>query len=392
MKKNKSKQKKNNLEIQKIKEVSIINKIIIEKDNLLNNIKVIKERAQNSRIIAVLKGNAYGVGNNILPGILIEQGINTFAVTEVQEAVQLRNLGIYNEILVLNSTCVKEEVFQIVLNDFIATIGSYESLDALIKECSMQNKTIKAHIKIDTGFSRFGFDANKLLTDEGLADFVAKMQSQDCVEISGAYTHFQESYSNDPKRTIEQFNLFTKVTQRLKDNGFDLMCHCSNSCALFKYPQMNLDAVRVGSAFSGKLQIKENTGLKRVGYLETQICEIRNLKKGARIGYSGTATLKQDTKVGICEVGYADGMFVNGPKDECRLIDKLRNIKHALCALIEDKNRYVYLNNKKVKILGRIGMKNFVIDLSNVDGHVGDRIKIEINLVLSNQLIPRELY
>ena len=371
--------------------MSYINKVVIEKDNLLNNIKIIKDKANNSRVIAVLKGNAYGIGNNLLPNILIEQGINTFAVTEVQEAVQLRNLGVYNEILVLNSTCIKEEVFQIVLNDFIATIGSFESLDALIKECSKQNKTIKAHIKIDTGFSRFGFDAKELLKDECLEDFVAKMQSQDCVEIAGAYTHFQESYSDNPKRTLEQFELFNKVTQRLKDKGFELMCHCSNSSALFKYPQMNLDAVRIGSAFSGRLQIKENTGLKRVGYLETQICEIRNLKKNARIGYSGTTILNNDTRVGICEVGYADGIFVNGPRDASRFIDKLRNLKQVLISFFRDDNRYVFINGKKARILGRIGMKNFVVDLTNIDAHVGDRVRVDVNLVLTNQLIPREL-
>ena len=139
------------------------------------------------------------------------------------------------------------------------------------------------------------------------------------------------------------------------------------------------------------MQITNTTGLQRVGYLESEICEIKNLKKGNKIGYSGTCELKKDTKVAIVEAGYYEGVGVTGPKDSVRVIDKLRALKKDLIAMTNDGKRYVEINDKKYPILGRIGMKNFMIDISDSDIQIGEKVKIDINLILSNQFIKRVL-
>ena len=255
-----------------------INRVVIEAEKLQHNIEVIKNRisavdGNTPKIIAVLKGNAYGMGYKNVAQKLIENGIDMFAVSEVAEALEMRNLGIQNEILVLNSTNSLEEAKLIVKNNLTATIDSIEELKLFQKICEDENANIKYHIKVDTGFSRFGFLYNELLKEEFVDSLKDTIEKCDRLKQTGIYTHFIESYANSSGTTIEQFNRFEKVVKYLKSKGIDVgLRHVANSSAFFKYPNMYLDAVRIGSAFSGRLQIAENTELSRVGYFESEVC------------------------------------------------------------------------------------------------------------------------
>ena len=383
-----------------------MNKIIIERDKLLNNIKLIKDEANNSpyenkpTIIAVLKGNAYGVSIPIMTELLVQNGINFFAATDVYEALEIKKQGYDCQILVLNSTCIKEEIRLIIENGLIASCGSFESIKLLEEEAANLNKSVRFHINIDTGMHRFGIRGEELLgslnedsSKESKVDSLESLLSKlKLAKLSGIYTHFQQSYEKDSKKTREQFSLFINVLNRLKSKDIDYgMAHCSNTSAFFKYPEMRLDAVRIGSAFSGRCQAGIGKALKRVGYLESRICEINYLKAGDRVFYSGMYKCKNDMKVGIVEAGYFEGFDTVGPKDKFKLSNKLRSLKNLLLDLFKDTNNYVVVNNRKVQVLGRIGMKNFVIDLSNVDAKINDAVKIDVGLTLCNSTIPREL-
>ena len=378
-----------------------MNKVIIEEDVLQHNIDVIKDKIKNSntspKIIAVVKNNAYGMGYGVLAQKLLENGIDFFAVSEINEGIELRNLGLSNDILILNSTSIYEDVRSAIKNDLILTIGSFDALETAEKIAKEENKEVRIHLKLDTGFSRFGFDADLICADnKSPIDLPSAIKdafvSSPHLKLCGTYTHFQESYSRDSKTTRAQFSKFCKACECLSNNGLELgIKHCCNSSAFFKYPDMYLDAIRIGSAFTGRLQISENTGLKRVGYLQSSICDVKYLKKGSKIGYSGLYKLNKDTKVAVVECGYSDGFGVSGPRDSARLIDKLRKLKSILKDFFNDCNTYVMLNNHKVKVLGRIGMKNFVVDVNDIDCKVGDKVKIDINIVLCNQSIERVL-
>ncbi|MBO5142493.1 MAG: alanine racemase [Clostridia bacterium] len=392
-----------------------MNLIVIEEEKIQHNINIIKEKVKNitddngvsPKIIAVLKGNAYGMGIINVAKKLLDNNIDFFAVTEIAEAIELRNSGFNNEILVLNSTCIKEEVEQIVDKNLIATVGSIEALNMLNEVAKNKQKVINYHLKIDTGFCRFGFDANKIVNSKVMNERLVEececennllekltnsIKSSNNIKLTGTYSHFQESYANDDKMTRKQFNIFLDVISKLKSANINPgMLHICNSSAFFKYKEMYMNAVRIGSALTGRLQISNTTGLQRVGYLESEICDIKYVKKGQKIGYSGTYEIKKDTKTAVVEAGYFDGVGVTGPKDSVRLIDKIRAIKRDLIALSKDGTRYVEINEKRYPILGRIGMKNFMIDISNENVQIGEKIKIDINLVLANQNIKREL-
>lgn len=376
-----------------------MSQIMIEEKKLQHNIDIIKGKIKNITddkgnpitIIAVLKGNAYGMGVELVAKKLLDNNINFFAVTEVDEAIKLRKEGYTNEILVLNSTSIKEEVEEIVDNNLIATIGSLEALNTLDEVAKQKQKIVNCHLKIDTGFCRFGFYLEDLQNNV-VEELKEELRNKKNIKITGTYSHFQEAYAKDDKTTRKQFNKFLDVVAKLKKAGIETgMLHICNSSAFFKYKEMYLNAVRIGSAFSGRLQISNTTGLQRVGYLESRVCEIKSLKKGDKIGYSGTYKLNNDTRIAIVEAGYSDGIGVSGPKDSVRLIDKLRALKNVLKTLTKDGTRYVEMKGKKYPILGRIGMKNLIVDIAKEDIQVGEVVKIDINLVLANQTLKRIL-
>lgn len=368
-----------------------MNKIIIESDKLQHNINIVLDKVKNLEvvptIIGVLKGNGYGMGILILAKKLIDNGINFFAVSSIDEAKVLRDAGYTNPILLLESTLIEEEIYDIIDYNLIATVGSYESVKKINELAEKQGKVVEAHLKIDTGFGRFGF----VIKDNDVSEILKAFDGADFIKVTGTYSHFIESYSNNSKLALKQFNDFMNVVALLKVQNFDVgMLHICNSSAFFKYPYMYLDAVRIGSAFTGRLQISNRTSLKRIGYLESDVCEIKKLPKGYNIGYSATAKLKKDSKVAIVLAGYADGVGVSGPKDSVRFIDKLRKLKVCLKSFFNNERFYVVINNRRYPVLGRIGMKNLMIDVTDSDVKVGDKVKIEVRLGLVNNFINRQ--
>ena len=342
-----------------------MNKIIIEKEFLDHNLRIIKKYlADNSmdnkvpNIIAVVKGNGYGLGLVEFSSYLHDNRIETFAVTDTQDAIKLKNIGI-KDILILNGTELNDELQCIVDNDFIASCGSIEAINKLNQLGLSSNKIIRIHLKIDTGFSRYGFIASKILNDESVFnDLIKTIKESNNLKIAGIYTHFQESYADDSKRTNEQFKLFMDVVSKIEQAGVSVgIRHVANSYAFLKYPNMFLDAVRIGGIFSGR--VVNNIGLKKAGYLESEISTIKGLPKGRLIGYSGTYITKKDTKVAVIPAGYYEGVDVHGPRDKVRLIDKLRTLRDAIVKFFKDDRHFVTVNGSKVPVLRANWHENF---------------------------------
>lgn len=370
-----------------------MNKLVINKEDLRHNIQKIKEYALKTgkddkgnplKIIAVVKGNGYGLGLVEYTKFLIDNGIEIIAVSTVEEAIKLREEGIKKDILMLSSTAIKEDIEKLIDNNIIITIGSKNDIEIAEKIGKEKNLEIRAHLKIDTGFGRYGFIYSN--RDE-MIEVLKQIKN---IKIEGTFSHFSISFY-DEKYTKEQFKRFIDVVEVLKMNEIETgMLHICNSSAFIKFPQMHLNAVRIGSAFLGRIAFGNNLGLKKIAHLESSVSEIKKLPKGFNIGYSNSYKTTKETKVAIIPCGYMDGINVRNGADMYRAIDKLRYLVIAIKDFFRKKDMYVKISNKSCKILGRIGTYHIVCDITGKDINIGDTVEIPINPRFVDSSLRRE--
>ena len=370
-----------------------MNTLVINKEDLRQNINKIKEYAKKSgqddagkdvKIIAVVKGNGYGMGIVEYTKFLIDNGISMFAVSTMEEALKLRKEGIKEEILMLSSTAIEDDVRTLVKNKIILTIGSKEDIIIAEKIGKEENQTIRVHLKIDTGFGRYGFVYSK--RDE----MVEALKNIQNVKIEGTYTHFSISFF-DEKYTKLQFKRFIDVIEVLKMNKIETgMLHVCNSSAFVKYREMHLNAVRIGSAFLGRLSFENNVGLKKIGYLESAVSEIKDLPKGFNVGYSNTYKTKTETKIAVIPCGYMDGINIINNRDMFRTIDKLRYIVRDIKDFFKKQKIYIKIKDKNYEIIGRIGTYHIICNISNSDIKIGNKVIINVNPKFVDSSIRRE--
>lgn len=368
--------------------------LVINKDDLRHNIKKIKEFAKldipddngkKYKLIGVVKGNGYGLGLIEYSKILIDNGIQTLAVATVEEALLLRESGIKEDILMMSSTSLKEDLKTLIDNNIIITIGSKECAEIVKKISEKINTKIRAHIKIDTGFGRYGFLYNDIKV---IIDTIKKLSN---ITIEGIYSHFSLAYYKNDKCTIEQFNKFMNVIEILKLNDINIETfHICNSPAFLNYPQMHLNAARIGSAFLGRVASENNIGLKKIGQLKTNIAEIKVVPKGYNIGYLNSYKTKKETKVAILQIGYMDGYNITLKEDMFRGVDKLRNLSHSIKNLLKKSTLRVTVNNKKYNVIGKIGMYHITIDITDSDVKINDLVYLDVNPLHVDSKIRRE--
>lgn len=372
--------------------------LVINREDLKHNIRKIKTlisetgRQDNHKpiqIIGVVKGNGYGLGLIKYSKFLIDNGINFLAVSTVEEALKLREAKIETRILMLSSTCIKKDIKKLVENDIILTIGSKEALDVVEEIGNELEKKIKVHIKIDTGFGRYGFIYNK---KQDLVDYLKNTKN---IKIEGTYSHLSLAFYEKNKYSNIQFERFMDVIEHLKENKIETgILHICNSSGFLKFKNMRLNAVRIGSAFLGRISVPNVYGLKKIAYLSSEVAEIKKLPKGYNIGYSNAYKTRKETEIAIIPCGYADGFNVREQRDMFRKRDRLRYIVRDIKDSFKDKSLFVeILSNgeyKKCKVLGRLGMFHTVVDITNKDIKIGDKAKFSVNPMFIESSIRRE--
>lgn len=366
--------------------------VVINKEDLRYNIKKIKEYADTNlpddkgnkvKIIAVVKANGYGLGIVEYTKFLIDNGIDFFAVSTIEEALKLREAGIKEKLLMLSSTSLEEDIRTLVENNVIITIGSKESAEVANKIGQELNKKVKAHLKIDTGFGRYGFVYNNR------EEMIKTLKTLENIKIEGTFTHFSNAYYDD-KYTKLQFDRFMDCIEVLKMNDIETgMLHVCNTSAFIKFPNMHLNAVRVGSAFTGRISFKNSMGLRKIGYLKANVSEIKELPKGFNIGYSNVYTTKKETKVAIIPCGYADGFNVQTGIDMFRTIDKIRYIIGDLKNLFKKQQIFIEINDQKCPILGRVGTYHITVDITGKNVKIGDEAILGTNIKHIDSTIKR---
>jgi alanine racemase len=358
-------------------------RVIVQKDSIISNLKTIQKEVKVP-IIAVLKGNGYGIGDTQFAKILLENGIKTLAVSRIEEAEVLVANFPRADILLMTPYSTENEVERIVDAGFIATVGSFESAVLLNGIAEARGVTVRVHIKIDTGMGRFGFlpeETNKVIE---IKKFMTNL------DIVGIFTHLSNCFDKGERSVREQYSRFTKFIEVLERAGVPhSIAHIANSSGALLYPWLRLDAVRIGSALLGRLSIRDKWGLKKVGKVECIVSDIRWLPKGHNIGYADTFKTKKATRIAVIPAGYSDGLFMQRVPDTFRLRDILRYSLQNAVRLFKDNKLYCHIDGKRARVLGRIGLASIVVDITDIDCVIGQSVFFDVNLLFVDSRIER---
>ena len=364
-------------------------KLIINRKDLKNNLKIIRKMVDSSgkdddrnnvKIIAVVKGNGMGLGLVQFSKFLVNNGIEILAVANIEEAIELRQAGIKEEILMLTPMSMEKELKKLIDNQITLTVSSLEQIEKIEK---IAKNDVKVHIKIDTGFGRYGFLYNNL------EKILQAFKMCDKTKVVGTYTHFSKPI--DEKSTIKQFNRFLEVIAYIKKEGQNPgMLHCSESTAFLKYRMMNLNAVRLGSILQGRTLITVPNLLK-IGVFKSSIQEIKCIPKGYNISYGNMYKTKKQTKIAVIPVGYIDGFNVRKDRDVFSFKENVLSVGIEIKKFFNNNNLKVTINGKKYNVLGRVGMYHCAIDITNSDDiSVDDEVILDIPPMFTNSMIRRE--
>lgn len=355
-----------------------MSRYVIEIEKLKENIEYVKKRA-GVPVIGVVKGNGYGFGIKELTEVLKECSINFFAVTEVTDIPVLKEiLDDTDNILVMRSTCIESEARQIAENGCIATIGSEESCRVMEQVAEKLGIKVKCHLKIDTGMGRYGFMPSEITK----AISCYKMPN---LEFTGIYTHFSSAFRN-AELTKAQLAVFKDCIEQINIAGYKTgTAHCSNSPALLNVDGVSMDAVRIGSAFTGRVITKAKTPLQRLGRLEAEVVDVKTVPAGYSIGYNGLFKTKRETKVAIVPIGHYDGF---GLQKERETAD-LRYVLSAAKQFAKKKQMYMRINGRMFHVIGEIGLSHTAVDITGSDIKPGDTASVDISPLMVNPRIER---
>lgn len=323
---------------------------------LLHNFKIIKELSGDSRIMAVVKANAYGHNVAEIAPSLQKNGVDFFAVSNIDEALQLREIGITVPILILGYTPIGYEK-QLYDNDISQCVYSYEYAKALSENAVRLGIKIKVHIKLDTGMSRLGFNCRSDELTE--IDDAVNAAGLEGFLFEGVFTHFavsDRSQEEEDGFTNAQFARFTAAQAKFKAADIEpKIYHCCNSAALVLDADKRLDYCRPGIILYG-LNPSDAKELKRdfipVMTLKSVVSMVKEIAEGDTVSYGRTFTAKEKMRIATVTAGYADGY------------------PRALSG-----KGYVLINGKKAPIIGRVCMDQLSVDVSDIpDVKMGDEV------------------
>lgn len=354
-----------------------MSRYVIDKKALDENIELVKEKA-GVPVIGVVKGNGYGFGIREFTAILKEHGIKTFAVTEVTDIPELKEVLDDEDILVMRSTCIENEAQIIAENGATATIGSLAAAEVMNAVAEKNGLNVKCHLKIDTGMGRYGFMPSEV-------ESAIQCYSLPHLKFTGIYTHFSSAFRNT-ELTKAQLAMFRDTAKQIKDAVGDIgVMHASNSPALLNVEDVCLDTVRIGSAFTGRVITRNKSGLNRLGVLEAEVVDTKVVPAGYSIGYNGLYTTKRETKIAIVPIGHYDGFGLAKEKEQY----DLRYVLSVFKRYLKKQQMYVRINGEMHFVIGGIGLSHTAVDITGTDIKPGDVASVDISPLMVNPRIPR---
>lgn len=331
----------------------------IDVDAAERNFNIIKSRLKGStRLCCVVKANAYGHGAVYLSKLYERLGADFFAVSNIEEAMQLRNNGISKPILILGYTPTSCAPI-LAENDISQSVFSYSYASELSRCASESGVKVKVHIKLDSGMGRIGFDS--VHGGDGVIDDICRVCQMEGIEREGIFTHFASADDGEDGKAFTrlQFDRFTDTVDALAKRGVDFeIKHCANSATTFDYPEYHLDMVRVGVVLYGLAPSGKVGGCEEllpVMSLKSVVSMIKEIEPGDTVSYGCTFKATKKMKIATSPVGYADGFWRSNAERGTEML----------------------IRGKRVPIVGRVCMDQLMLDVTDVeDVREGDYITV----------------
>ena len=323
-------------------------------DNLEHNYRAIKNHIpEGCRFLGVMKADAYGHGAVPLSHALCELGAEYLAVSNLEEAIQLRRGGVRAPMLILGYTPASF-ADTMVFMDITQEVHSLEYAKELDTALAGTNYILNVHLKLDTGMTRIGFFA---YGHERTLPELLEVCGLPHLHVEGVFTHFCVADSKAPEDeafTRTQYARFTAMLDALAAHGIrPELRHCASSGATILYPELALDMVRPGIATYGHAPSEDAEGildLRPLMTVRTTVAQLREIPAGTSISYGRTYTAERDMRVAVLPIGYADGL--------------LRGLSGKVSFRIR---------GKMARSVGRICMDLCMVDVSGIPGiRVGD--------------------
>ncbi|MFT5111658.1 MAG: alanine racemase [Parasphingorhabdus sp.] len=307
-----------------------------------HNIDCIRRKSPNTKLVAVIKANAYGHGLGSIATTLAGM-VDEFAVASTEEAVELRQIGVAEPIWILSDFSPSSDLEVLGPFDLQPVIHSADQIDAL----EHLNTPVTAHLKIDSGMGRLGFRVDELKSA------LERLSTLRHVNIGVLLSHLACADDSVHPATKLQTTCFDQLTNHL---NYDRSL--ANSAGVFAHPETHFDVVRSGIAIFGvsPLMAKcgKDLGLKPVMTLISKVLSVKKLFKGQSVGYGANFTCAKDTTMAIVSCGYGDGYP--------------RHAKNGTPVLVRD---------QIAPLIGTISMDTLSIDVSEIEGVVpGDPVTL----------------
>ena len=335
-----------------------------------SNVKnIIKKYNDYKYYIGVVKGNAYGHGGYVSK-VMIESGINYLAVSSLEEAIDIRK---YTDVPILCLEPISiDYIDECIKNNITITVSNYSYYKELV---SKNIKRLKIHLKLNTGMNRLGFTKQEEITE-----IYNNLINNEDIKLEGIYTHLSTTGITD-KIYDNQVSRFKELTKNIDLNKIEIV-HIGKSSTLEYHPKLDfVNAIRLGGALYGIKQpsinytglkgfvrkLKHNYLIKKYNISETyksndldikpaislksEVMEIQKIKAGDVVGYGGKYIAEKDEFIAVIPVGYSDGLNLNY------------------------NNSYVYINDKKYKLVGSINM-GMIAALTDECVKVGDEVSV----------------
>ena len=320
--------------------MSLVHETILHIDlaKLKSNAHYLRSQlSKKTEVIAVVKAHAYGLGDYEIAAFLETLGVKHFWVADFEEGVSLREQGIQGSIIIANPG--SKSVQEIKSHKLEPVIYNFRLFELYAK----QKTSFNIHLKLNTGMNRYGFNA------EELDDVLTLLHENPQLKVKTVCSHLaasDEIEKDDYTRC--QIELFEKLTSKLKNElKTPFKRHILNTNGMLRHPQYQMEMVRIGIGLYG---VSDDKNLQQICRLESAIAQIRNIKKGEKVGYRNAFEAPHDMRIAVIPIGYADGL----------------NRK------LGDGKGKVLVDNKECIILGHVSMDSFVADISDTNAQEGD--------------------